>query len=160
MRFRRLNNGLLEISAQASAILLYYRQTQVKDLEAGGVLLGRLIIGGEDVIIDEITVPAPGDRRSRFFFFRQREAAQRRVQAAWQETQGTRIYMGEWHTHPEDDPTPSSHDLKNWRRIIKLARYEQDSLFFVIVGRKQTRVWEIYKEETNAVELEAISSTI
>ncbi len=41
-------------------------------------------------------------------------------------------------TPPEDDPTPSiGIDIKNWHEITKKARFEQECLYFVIVGRKK-----------------------
>ena len=113
--------------------------------EAGGLVLGRLVESSTDVIVDEISTPVSSDRWSRFNFCRGKKTAQRKVDKAWAESSGTRIYLGEWHTHPEDVPTPSDHDLRDWQRIVQGAQYEQEGLFFVIVGRQQMRVWEYAK---------------
>uniref|UniRef100_UPI003CED28D9 Mov34/MPN/PAD-1 family protein n=1 Tax=Enterobacter cloacae complex sp. 280C5 TaxID=3395861 RepID=UPI003CED28D9 len=32
---------------------------------------------------------------------------------------GFLVYLGEWHTHPEDFPQPSSTDLRSWRTGLK-----------------------------------------
>jgi integrative and conjugative element protein (TIGR02256 family) len=108
-------------------------------------MLGRLILDSSDVIVDEATQPHPDDKRSRFFFWRSNRPAQQRVVDAWNGSSGTHIYLGEWHTHPEDVPTPSCVDIQNWKRILKKSRFEQGFLLFVIVGRRETRVWEARK---------------
>ncbi|MBI4455145.1 MAG: Mov34/MPN/PAD-1 family protein [Acidobacteria bacterium] len=158
MRFQRPDGGCLEFSEDVVTTLERYRQNAAGATESGGVLLGRLVLDSADIVVDEITEPTVSDRRSRFFFFRSKERTQKRVTKAWCEFNGTRNYLGEWHTHPEDDPRPSPHDLANWKRIARLAKYEQNFLFFAIVGRLQIRVWEIAKQGTPQ-ELSPIEST-
>lgn len=121
--------------------------------EAGGILLGRLILDTEDISVDLISEPTQFDKRSRFNFFRSREPHQDIVNKAWDSSTGTCIYLGEWHCHPEDDPTPSGHDLKNWKQIVKSAKYEQSSLIFLIAGYKRIRLWESKKGRQLPVEL-------
>jgi integrative and conjugative element protein (TIGR02256 family) len=145
LRFARPTEGHFEIGEQAAAALLRHRQLRTQEPEAGGLLLGRLINESEDVIADQVTEPSASDRRGRFRFFRQRQSAQRFVDRAWIESFSTRNYLGEWHTHPEDVPSPSSHDLGEWSRIVATSVFEQKSLFFVIVGRVCIRVWEYAK---------------
>jgi integrative and conjugative element protein (TIGR02256 family) len=125
--------------------MLAHRQLHARDPESGGLLLGRLISGTEDVVIDFVSRPSGADRATRFRFFRARRPAQQRVTDAWHESLGTRVYLGEWHTHPEDDPTPSCIDRRNWRRIVKRAQFEQPFLFFVIVGRRGTAAWQVLR---------------
>ena len=108
----------------------------------GGVLLGRLIVNTEDVVVDEITKPGPDDIRGRYRFKRSSNSAQPRVVSAWRESTGTKIYLGDWHSHPEDHPSPSSVDRRDWNRVVKRAVYEQDFLLFAIVGRRSIGVWE------------------
>jgi integrative and conjugative element protein (TIGR02256 family) len=148
---------MVEFREKATACLMRYRQLSPKAREAGGMLLGRLIDETQDVVIDAVTIPSHIDKRGRFFFFRDRLLAQRHVNIAWQESGHIRIYLGEWHSHPEDDPCPSQQDLKNWQRIGRATDYEQDFLLFVIVGRKNTRIWELGKGKTLPVQLEPSS---
>jgi integrative and conjugative element protein (TIGR02256 family) len=65
------------------------------------------------------------------------------VDAAWGESGGSRNYLGEWHSHPEDVPAPSDIDIENWHRIIAQTVCEQDFLLFAIVGRTATQMWEL-----------------
>lgn len=143
MRYRRPDGGILEISALALRSILTERQLGPNAAEAGGVLLGRFIKNTPDVVVDEVTRPGPADRRSRYRFFRAAPPAQRAVDLAWSASGGTVVYLGEWHTHAEDDPKPSCVDRRDWKRIVRRARFEQDSLFFIIAGRVELRVWEV-----------------
>ena len=147
MRFRRVVNGTFEISPAALDALLSHRQVGSRQNESGGVLLGRLIKGSSDIVVDAVTKPTRVDKQSRFRFFRSAEPAQAAVNAAWAASGGTKIYLGEWHTHPEDVPRPSGVDLRDWRRVAKQARFEQDALFFTIVGRTTVAVWELRRGE-------------
>jgi len=153
VRFRRHNGGIVEIVDSAATAIACYVQSDDRADEGGGMLLGRLIVNSNDVMVDEATIPCAHDRRSRFFFWRARKPAQERVTTAWRESGQTRIYLGDWHTHPEDDPTPSCKDLKNGRRILEQARFEQDFLLFLIAGLKTTRAWEYRKSGSKPVEM-------
>ncbi|MGI8544557.1 MAG: Mov34/MPN/PAD-1 family protein [Aridibacter sp.] len=157
MKFLRENGGVVSFNKDAVKTLLDYRQVNITDKEAGGMLLGRLISYCDDIVIDEVTTPSSDDEQHRFSFFRKKNLAQKIVEEKWQNSEGTQIYLGEWHTHPEEDPTPSaSVDINNWCKIIQNAVYEQEMLFFVIVGTRKTRIWEINKNTKNMSKLETI----
>lgn len=154
MKFARPNGGTVEFHESAAEVVWRYRQLSGRDAEAGGMMLGRLVVESNDLVIDEVTEPTKLDQKGRFFFIRRRRAAQRRVNQAWLNSNGTLNYLGEWHSHPEDDPTPSYIDIGNWRRIVAEARFEQDFLLFAIVGRQRTRLWEIARSCRDLTELE------
>jgi integrative and conjugative element protein (TIGR02256 family) len=109
----------------------------------GDLRQGRIVVERPDVIVETVTVPSVDDRRSRFTFFRARKPTQAAINAAWKASGGTQNYLGEWHTHPEDHPTPSWVDRRDWQRIAREARFEQDALFFLIVGRVSIAAWEV-----------------
>lgn len=155
MKFARPNGGIVEFNKTAAELINRYRQLNKNDAEAGGMLLGRLISESRDLVIDEVTEPTKLDLKGRFYFIRRRRAAQRRVNKAWLKSNGTLNYLGEWHSHPEDDPRPSQVDIENWHRIGAQARFEQDSLLFAIVGRSRTRLWELGKHSRQLSELDA-----
>ena len=142
MRYRRPITGCLEFGNDAWGCLISYVQRSPFAKEAGGVLLGRMVEGTEDILIDEVTKPGMHDSRSRFRFMRSRRTAQGLVDKAWQESGRSRIYLGEWHTHPEDDPRPSNVDEHDRQNVLRSATYEQGFLFFVIAGCVRVRVWE------------------
>jgi integrative and conjugative element protein (TIGR02256 family) len=143
MTILRPKGGRVYLSKNALANLSSYRQISSSAPEAGGVVLGRLILNSTDIVIDEITVPTAQDKVSRYSFFRSRKRTQKRIDDAWHDSLGTLIYLGEWHTHPEDEPHPSFRDRRDWKRLSHSCTYEQESLLFIIVGRKAIRIWEL-----------------
>ena len=87
--FARVGGGRFQIGPSALAVMRQYVQDAPEKAEAGGILLGRHILGTDDIIVDDVTVPMPGDRRSRFQFFRARRWHQEAINRAWQESSGT-----------------------------------------------------------------------
>lgn len=156
MRFLRPAGGELRISSSAIDTMNAHVQTRRWSQEAGGILLGRLLLEGDHIVVDRVTVPGPQDRRSRFNFFRAERPAQGVVNDAWNHSGGETIYLGEWHTHPEDHPSPSWHDGADWRRLVTTQRYEQESLLFIIVGRLEIRSWEFPKAASEPVPLASV----
>lgn len=156
MRFQRPGGGELRLSPAAVLAMHAHVQRHCWSPEAGGILLGRLLIDGDHVVVDEVTVPGPHDRRSRFRFFRAQRPAQAAVNEVWTKSGGELNYLGEWHTHPQDDPTPSWHDRTDWRRLVTIQTYEQPSLFFLIAGRCTISAWELSREHAAAIRLRAL----
>lgn len=134
-------NNKIKISPRALLGMKTFIQNDPREKEAGGVLLGRFLVGNNDVVVDYITVPMVGDKRSRFGFFRSKYAHQKRISEAWSTSQGTCNYLGEWHTHPEDDPYPSAYDFTDWKNKLNRDTFDSDFLFFIIVGTVQVNIW-------------------
>ena len=59
--------------------------------------------------------------------------AGRRVAAL--ELDGRLGYLGDWHTHPEREPSPSSWDLESMEDCFKKSRHQLKAFVMVIVGR-------------------------
>ncbi len=141
LTYARAQAGRLQIGTEAFQTMRRYIQDQAHIPEAGGVLLGRHILGTSDIVIDGVTTPLLGDRQNRFQFFRGQQKHQEAIDRAWHESDGTCTYLGEWHTHPELDPIPSIIDQLDWQR--KLFRdHFSEVLFFIIVGIAKIRAWE------------------
>ena len=157
--FRRPNGGRLKIANQALQQMLAFLQLNPTDCEAGGVLLGRLLLDSHDIVIDEITVPMPGDKRSRFAFYRHKRGHQAVIDRRWRESGGTCIYLGEWHTHPEPVPTPSRIDLTDWQRKLKTDSFDK-SLHFLIIGMEEARMWFGIKSSKQVQSMENILTTL
>ncbi len=103
-------------------------------------MMGRYIATSNDVIVDAVTEPMPGDRRTRYSFYRAKRRHQAAIDAAWVASGHTCTYLGEWHTHPETHPTPSSIDTHDWNRRLLQDQYCEE-LFFLIVGMQEVRLW-------------------
>jgi integrative and conjugative element protein (TIGR02256 family) len=107
-----------------------WRQIVSSSAEAGGILLG--FRRAHHLHVIEATSPASADKRSRFSFWRRDAEHQTRATRGWIRTSGTLDYLGEWHTHPEDIPRPSSIDRQQWQIICNSTT---EAMAFVIVGR-------------------------
>ncbi len=145
MKFQRPNGGVLQLDATSVGTFTEFKQLTNGTPESGGILLGRLIANSNDIIIDRASMPDLKDRRFRFSFFRRKAPAQRIVDQAWLHSNATCNYLGEWHTHPEDIPTPSPIDINNWFKLARKTVCELECFFFIIVGRKEIKVWELNK---------------
>lgn len=141
LTFARVRGGRFQIGPSALALMRLYIQDAPEKAEAGGVLLGRHIARSNDIIVDNVTTPMPGDQRSRFRFSRAHQRHQEAIDLAWQESCGTCTYLGEWHTHPELSPFPSLVDQLDWQRKLRVDQFTEP-IFFIIVGIAEICVWE------------------
>jgi integrative and conjugative element protein (TIGR02256 family) len=99
--------------------------------EAGGILIGQY--RGPHVELVACTLPFRGDVRTKFGFQRSDAGHAVRAKEAWERSGRVQTCVGEWHTHPEDYPTPSQVDLRTWDQLrVKLR---DDPLVFMIFGR-------------------------
>jgi integrative and conjugative element protein (TIGR02256 family) len=130
----------LLIRSDALKKMYKYRQLQPRSTEAGGILIGRILIENENLIIDDVSEPMPNDIRKRQRFIRSPIGHQQYFNEIWNRNCGHCFYLGEWHTHPELVPTPSFVDKRDWKQNLN-REYESDVLFFIIVGTKEIRVW-------------------
>lgn len=113
-----------------------FRQDTQDKPEAGGILLG--FRRGQHLHIVEATSPAENDRRSRTGFERSSEPHQQVALDRWRTSGGTMDYLGEWHTHPQSEPSPSGTDIAAWRRI---NRCHPDRMFVFIIAGDVERYW-------------------
>lgn len=143
--FCRPNGGRVKVPTAVLKVMKSYAQQSLSATEAGGVLLGRYIAGTNDVVVDAVTEPMPGDKRTRYSFYRAKARHQAIIDATWEESEHTCTYLGEWHTHPEASPTPSGVDTRGWCRRIREDQYDEE-LFFLIVGTAEVRMWSAIEE--------------
>ena len=150
------NDGKIKLTEECWNKMKGYMQLSSNSLEAGGVLLGRFIKDSKNVILDNITVPMIGDKRSRYSFSRRRSMHQRIVDRFWDKSNGTCNYLGEWHTHPEDYPSPSDVDYADWKRKLKEDHFSSRYLYFIIVGLKHTYIWEGDRRSKRIIKLNKV----
>lgn len=115
-----------------------FRQIDLAAHEAGGVLIGER--RGCSFVVKDVTTPFAKDNSSRFRFVRRAFHHQLAVIDANRRSGGTSNYLGEWHTHPQDHPYPSSIDLKNWKSSL----CGQKPCLVAVVGR-DSDWWSIHE---------------
>lgn len=154
--FRNKLGHKFEISISVLNRMFQFIQHVPGKREAGGVMLGRFIVGSDDVVVDKITVPMPGDRQGRFSFFRSYKLHQSVITQEWEASGGTCNYLGEWHTHPQPIPEPSFVDIACWRKKLMFDRFDGNCLYFVIVGTERLNVWQGYRKSLTIEAFERI----
>lgn len=124
------------------------RQLLHDDTEAGGTLIGYR--RQQHLHVVEFTTPAPVDRRSRCEFERCDPRHARYARMRWRKSRKKLDCLGEWHTHPEDYPHPSSVDMSEWRRVLSKVDHAR---VFVIVGLRRDWVGVGHRKRVNVARL-------
>jgi len=122
-------------------IFLKNRQLRPLDDESCGVLIGSRSIDNTRLWIEEITTTQPDDVVSRSSFWMKDKQHQLYVDKCFSRSSGVLGYLGTWHTHPEEDPTPSKKDYIGWKLCISKNRDRE--LFFIIIGNKCLRMYTV-----------------
>lgn len=125
--------GNLRVLVRGAALLhvSLHRQTSCWRREAGGQLFAR--IHGDEWSVEQATGPRQSDFRSRFGFRPNRKAEQQEIVERF--TAGLH-YVGDWHTHPERSPKPSSTDLSSMNDMVSASRHELPGFLMMIVGTR------------------------
>ncbi|MCG8986231.1 Mov34/MPN/PAD-1 family protein [Delftia acidovorans] len=120
--------------------------------EAGGIILGT--VHEQGILITKVTKPTRADCRMKYFFQRNETGHQMIARRNYDKSKGTVRYLGEWHTHPQDRPIPSTLDILEWKKLAR-KRADQRPLLTVIVGRSGLHV-ELVHRNGCRIELAAI----
>jgi integrative and conjugative element protein (TIGR02256 family) len=138
--WKRLSEGIVIEKSPYSCIVFSPRvlrklqdivNRKIDVCESGGMLLGFVRENHFDVRM--ITVPYKKDYASRYSFIRNDERHLNIFKAIRLRINRNLTYIGEWHTHPEDNPRPSSIDLNEWESIKSTRSYP---IVFMILGKK------------------------
>lgn len=130
-----LGDIILRIAPNVVEVLEKFVQNDNNKNEAGGILIG-YYIDDYSYYISDLSTPKVGDISTRFSFLRSHINAQRLVKQMFKLSKGKKIYLGEWHTHPEDLPTPSFTDLTSIKDQFTTNVLNSKSIFMVIMGIK------------------------
>jgi len=122
--------GLLLLEGPLLEKMQTFRQDAPAKLEAGGILLGYR--RGPHLHVVDATMPSPKDRRARMRFHRASKYHQDVALSRWRTSGDVLDYLGEWHTHPETQPSPSLLDLAQWQVIHGLKH--RTPMTFIIMG--------------------------
>lgn len=129
-----ISNYDLHLHIQPKKILEKFTQYKSTDPEAGGIILGKII--DNQINILKLSIPTSLDNSSRTNFERNKLSAQIILDYEFHNSNGQLVYLGEWHTHPESNPTPSKTDLQMLTRQFKNNCLNTDFLILLIKGIK------------------------
>ncbi|WP_198361477.1 CBASS system CD-NTase/cGAS isopeptidase Cap3 [Halomonas sp. N3-2A] len=145
LTFTDSRGSLLVILPTVLSRLLSYRQYNLSNNEAAGVLIGER--RGSHLVVHQVSEPGKGDIRRRYFVDRRGPHHQAAVEDAFSRSSGRLQYLGEWHTHPEDVPSPSSTDLNSWKRYL----IADEPMVLLIVGKNE--IWAAKKCTSTVIPL-------
>lgn len=141
-----LENIVIKIADKVLDQMLQFKQNTDDKSESGGILLGYYIDDSTFTITD-ITTPTNFDKSSRYNFLRTKLSAQKAINKLFKESSGKKIYLGEWHTHPEDIPSPSQIDKKSIKEQFRLNKLNSSVIFMIIIGNSGLNISSVKAEE-------------
>lgn len=124
--------------------------------EFGGLLMGHYIDENKAVVISETVLPSEY-KSSKFSFERGSKGLKKILEKLYKQTPPV-IYVGEWHTHPDNPAIPSGTDIKALEEIVRndgvfinnpilliisICKEKCEPMFYVYVKNKVYR----YEEE-------------
>lgn len=116
------------------------RETQAKvSLETGGVLVGFLDSRLDAVVITAASGPGPKAHHGVFTFNRDREFCQDFIDRHAGDSSGVIDFVGEWHKHPEVNPSPSPTDCSTYRRLSVDKNSHVDRPVVLITGARRVQ---------------------
>lgn len=104
-------------------------------IETGGVLAGKMKDDG-NFIITQCSEPGPNAKKSASRFEKDVDYCQKFLDELYKESDGEIVYLGEWHSHPSDDNTPSVTDLKSLAEISTQSEYLTDKPIMIIFSNE------------------------
>jgi integrative and conjugative element protein (TIGR02256 family) len=139
------------ISKPVKEIFYQYRQVKNTSLEACGVLIGNHKMNGNIIYVKYATIPHEKDIRRRYSFKLDSASHQNILEKYFKLSENEDVYLGTWHTHPENIPIPSNDDIIDWKKQYNSNKNLFKRMIFTIVGIRKVRYWMI--DKNNLVEL-------
>ena len=121
------------------------RQSNVEN-EVGGIILGN-ITSDNRIIVRMLRKATDPTKSSKYYCVRDKVIAQKIIDKEFKESKGRIIYLGEWHTHPESIPKPSSQDRIMIKEQFIYNYISTDFLLLIIIGQKKDYIGCYYKKK-------------
>lgn len=144
----------ISITDSALSTIAVESRRSTDGLETGGILLGSE--SANAIQIRHAGDPGPNAHRAPQNFLRDLQHAQQLAQEAW--TRDGSQWIGEWHTHPSGDLTPSDLDLHSYLRHLHDPDLQLDHFVAIIVSGNATTnptatAWLIERHQAQEVPL-------
>lgn len=152
------SESVVIFESKVVSTLWSHRQDGGKGPEAGGQIFAEF--NGSTIRVVHASVPGGNDRRwwSRFIPDRLRE--QREI---YQQYQAGLHFVGDWHTHPQEMPSPSHTDVESLQDCFRKSKHQLNALLMVIIGfgalPDAIGVWRIDDNICNPLALVPFSAT-
>lgn len=124
--------GILELSEDVLAHFEANKQRGWLSCEAGGQLFAKIDDSGGGIRVLGVTGPRPTDRRSVFGYVPDRAAERAEIFEYY--SRGLH-FVGDWHTHRQPKPLPSSTDQASMRDMVRQSAHDLAGFIMIIVGQ-------------------------
>lgn len=105
--------------ADAAIRTILAEATDRAPLETGGMLVGYRGHDRPELVVTAATGPGPRARHRRYTFAPDGHWQQRLLAAIYEQSGRVTSYLGDWHSHPDGRPLPSTRDLKTARKVSR-----------------------------------------
>lgn len=137
MRRFSLNNELKLVLEDNALNEIYKYEPENYLHENGGILLGKFNNEENIYVITNVSSTNLKDKKGKNFFIRNKKQAQSIINEIWRQSKGEINYLGEWHTHRENHPSPSFIDKQLVKQMINNKNVEIKNVFMVILGKRK-----------------------
>ena len=110
------------------------RRVQIDGPEDVGVIFGSVIEGGH-IRINKLSETC-ALQRTKYKCILDASIANKIIKEEFEKSNQTRVFVGEWHTHPEEYPTPSYLDVQTIAKDFKTIGNGVRGLILLIIGQK------------------------
>jgi integrative and conjugative element protein (TIGR02256 family) len=147
------------ISPAVVAKIAYEARASSDGTETGGILLGTT----RDNALAIRHAGDPGPQAVRDVNFFQRDLCHAQSLGDWAFEHDQSIWLGEWHTHLNAPPVPSSRDLATYRNLLADPELAFEHFVAIIVAdptnswtHPEAATWVITKTQVDAITLQSL----
>lgn len=135
-RVSSINRDPCTVEVTADVVEILRSMCQKSGTENGGILLGSQI-NEKYYRINRASEPCLlMNSSTRCGCIRDANKANEIIKHEFISSNRKRVYLGEWHTHPENFPTPSVIDIASVYDIFHKSKLAIEGVFLVIIGYK------------------------
>lgn len=138
IKFILPNGKVVDLLSETLNKMILWKQYEIHSAESCGFILGYRNPDTNNITLSAITIPKNNGFCSRFFCKLKTQAHLRQL---LENRQQKNYYMGTWHTHPQNVPSPSLIDWSDWRETLERDITGSEYAFFIIVGLDEFRIW-------------------
>lgn len=151
---RHASESMLLVQRQVLDEISAYARNVSPTLEAGGLLLGYRRY--QHIHVMTATFPGKTDECRPHLFGRRDPSHQDIATFEWKHSGRKMDWVGEWHSHLEPVPSPSTVDAKSWANQVFRR---QANMAYVIVGTEGCWIGLLDSKASAAIQLKEIEAT-
>lgn len=137
-KFKIQNGPIVDLTPNIIESIIPFLQNNNIDCEACGLLVGYQNNKSGNITINNLSLPGKSDMRNRVFC-KLKDSVHRLFLR--NQLPNKNFYIGNWHTHPQEIPVPSSTDIVEWNTVLQKDKTSCQYAFFLIFGNREFKMW-------------------